>query len=238
MNTTNVPTKPAGNDGATGADKLVDLKNPTKPDSAATVRDLQNMGWVISATDNGYTDTVKNANKVEFNGEGVEVTGKTVGDVRQITTKVKVDGTTTKIDPTGNVTVATGGLSNNPDGTVRADETNGTIATVGDVANAINNSGWDLDASVENGTNGEVINDPAPARVKPGSKVQVKAGQNIVVKRSGSDVTVSTSKNPTFDTVQVGGNNGPKVGSDREGNVRVAKADGTPSKITNVARGT
>ncbi|EIG26092.1 hypothetical protein HMPREF1054_1530, partial [Haemophilus paraphrohaemolyticus HK411] len=61
-----------------GTDKLVDLgTNPKKGDkplseetlnSAATVRDLANMGWVVSAKDNNYTNTVKNANKVEFKG--------------------------------------------------------------------------------------------------------------------------------------------------------------------------
>ena len=78
--------------------KLVNLgTNPKKDDkplseetlnSAATVRDLANMGWVVSAKDNNYTNTVKNANKVEFKGDnGISVTGK---DVTQ------ADGTVTR----------------------------------------------------------------------------------------------------------------------------------------------
>ena len=78
--------------------KLVNLgTNPKKDDkplseetlnSAATVRDLANMGWVVSAKDNNYTNTVKNANKVEFKGDnGISVTGK---DVTQ------TDGTVTR----------------------------------------------------------------------------------------------------------------------------------------------
>ena len=76
------------------ADKpnLVDLVGtkdaPVNKNAAATVGDLQNMGWVVSAKDNNYTNTVKNANKVEFKGDkGISVTGK---DVTQ------ADGTVTR----------------------------------------------------------------------------------------------------------------------------------------------
>ena len=73
--------------------------------SAATVRDLANMGWVVGAPENGYVDTVKNANKVDFKGEnGISVTGKTNDKgVREITIsvaegKVTNDVTVTKAD--------------------------------------------------------------------------------------------------------------------------------------------
>ena len=94
-----------------GTDKLVDLgTNPKKGDkplseetlnSAATVRDLANMGWVVSAKDNDYTNIVKNANKVEFKGDkGISVTGKNVTQengsvIREITISVK-DGEVVK----------------------------------------------------------------------------------------------------------------------------------------------
>ena len=55
------------------------------------------MGWVVSAKDNNYTNTVKNANKVEFKGSaGISVEGKTTTDgVREITISVK-DGEVVK----------------------------------------------------------------------------------------------------------------------------------------------
>ena len=96
-----------------GTDKLVDLgTNPKKGDkplseetlnSAATVRDLANMGWVVSAKDNNYTNTVKNANKVEFKGKnGISVTGKDVtqkdGTVtREITVAIAEGSVTDKV---------------------------------------------------------------------------------------------------------------------------------------------
>ena len=53
--------------------------------SAATVRDLANMGWIVSsnkttdALGEAYKDTVKNANEGKFSGTGAAtVSGKTV----------------------------------------------------------------------------------------------------------------------------------------------------------------
>ena len=75
---------------------LVDLVGtkdaPVNKNAAATVGDLQNMGWVVSTKDgNGYTDVVKNANQVDFKGgTGISVKGETTKDgVREITISVK-----------------------------------------------------------------------------------------------------------------------------------------------------
>lgn len=68
---------------------LVDFAN-SNPNNAATIGDLQNMGWVVSAPGNSYSDQVRNANEVQFVGEGTAiVTGKTDDKgVRTITVKV------------------------------------------------------------------------------------------------------------------------------------------------------
>ena len=75
---------------------LVDLVGtkdaPVNKNAAATVGDLQNMGWVVSTKDgNGYKDVVKNANQVDFKGgTGISVKGETTKDgVREITISVK-----------------------------------------------------------------------------------------------------------------------------------------------------
>ena len=75
--------------------KLVDLVGtdaaPVNKNAAATVGDLQNMGWVVSTKDgNGYKDVVKNANQVEFKGTGLAtVTGETdKNGIRTITVNV------------------------------------------------------------------------------------------------------------------------------------------------------
>ena len=80
---------------------LVDLSKPengqpkVSDNTAATVGDLRNMGWIVSADKktgdltNAYSDTVKNANEVKFVGAGTAiVSGDTVDGVRTITVKV------------------------------------------------------------------------------------------------------------------------------------------------------
>ncbi|WP_153066467.1 YadA-like family protein [Haemophilus haemolyticus] len=73
-----------------GKSGLVDFSN-SNPNNAATVGDLQNLGFVVSTSDNGYSDQVRNANKVDFKGgNGIEVTGKTTADgTREITVSMK-----------------------------------------------------------------------------------------------------------------------------------------------------
>ncbi|MDU5639440.1 MAG: hypothetical protein E6037_10210, partial [Haemophilus parainfluenzae] len=80
---------------------LVDLvgttEAPVNKNAAATVGDLQNMGWVVSTKDgNGYTDVVKNANQVDFKGTGLAtVTGETDKEsgIRTITVNVDAQKT-------------------------------------------------------------------------------------------------------------------------------------------------
>ena len=105
-NATDVAPNGKPKDGVTPVDKpanvgkegLVDFEN-SKPNNAATVGDLQNLGFVVSAKDNGYTDQVRNANKVEFKGtNGVEVTGKTLEDgTREITVGLKAGKVTNDV---------------------------------------------------------------------------------------------------------------------------------------------
>ncbi|WP_456090469.1 ESPR-type extended signal peptide-containing protein, partial [Neisseria sp.] len=65
--------------------------------SAATVRDLANMGWKVSADkvtgadDKSYSDVVRNADEVKFVGKNAaKVSGKTENGVRTITVDVEV----------------------------------------------------------------------------------------------------------------------------------------------------
>ena len=97
LNVKPVDTNPNGTPTAEAKrPNLVDLvgtdEAPVNKNAAATVGDLQNMGWVVSTKDgNGYTDVVKNANQVDFKGgAGISVKGKTTdGGVREITISVK-----------------------------------------------------------------------------------------------------------------------------------------------------
>ena len=100
LNVKPVDTNPNGTPTAdANKPNLVDLEGtkdaPVNKNAAATVGDLQNMGWVVSTKDgNGYTDVVKNANQVDFKGTGLAtVTGETKGGIRTITVNVDAQKT-------------------------------------------------------------------------------------------------------------------------------------------------
>ncbi len=180
LNTSEVSTKPNGDKKADGkpaeskTEKLIDLagtKAPVNKNAAATVGDLQNMGWVVSTKDgNGYTDVVKNAGKVDFKGgNGIEVTGTTTDKgVREITVSIKEGEVTnyvtvTKADGKTVDAVKIGDTlyERDKDGKPKRDKSNNLITVTpaaGDtvenkgsgfvtgntVANAINKSGWNV----------------------------------------------------------------------------------------------
>ena len=100
LNVKPVDTNPNGTPTAEAKrPNLVDLvgtdEAPVNKNAAATVGDLQNMGWVVSTKDgNGYTDVVKNANQVDFKGTGLAtVTGETKDGIRTITVNVDAQKT-------------------------------------------------------------------------------------------------------------------------------------------------
>ncbi|MEG9544951.1 ESPR-type extended signal peptide-containing protein, partial [Mannheimia sp. HC-2023] len=98
---------------AAGNTTLLNLNNSAVKDSTvATVGDLRNMGWIVSASGNNYTEGVKNANEVKFIGEnGVTVTGATDGNVRNITVKGTKVESKTNTDGSFTITIT------NPNGT-------------------------------------------------------------------------------------------------------------------------
>lgn len=220
--------------------------------------------WKITGNNDATKATdVGNQTTVSFNnGEGTVA----VVDGTKVAYNVNVDGTSTQItyvDDAGNTLVknADGSYTNIKDGStvtsptiknsqvsvafgdVSANTTTGVVATpdtatkaasTQDVANAINGSGFTLTTSnsstgVVSGTTSELIN--------PGETITIDAGNNINITQSGNKVSVATSMTPTFTTVQVGGNSGPVMSGDANGDVKVAKADGSAAKITNVAPG-
>ena len=207
-NATDVAPNGKPKDGVTPADKpknvgkegLIDFEN-SKPNNAATVGDLQNLGFVVSAKDNGYTDQVRNANKVEFKGtNGVEVTGKTLEDgTREITVGLKAgkvtndvivtkeDGTETHAvrgedgkvyqkDPvTGKATTTE--IPVGPKDTVKND--GDSFVNGNAVATAIEKSGWNVGI----GSTDKAFSTEAKAfeKVNPNDNVKYVNGANTTV---------------------------------------------------------
>ena len=217
---------------------LVDLSNmTTTPNSnVATVGDLRNMGWVVSSDKTtgdlgtAYDDKVKNADEVKFVGTGAAVvSGKTENGVRTITVGVTVPSV-----EKGSINTATTGAD---EGKVVANKGDGDkFTTVDTVVNAINNAAWT--ATSAKTTLGELGATASNQLVKAGDTVTFEADKNIKITQDGSKFTFATKDNVAFETVQVGGDQGPKFSKTSDGDIKVSDKDGAnPVKVTNVKDG-
>ncbi len=205
------------------ADKagLVNFAN-SNPNNVATVGDLQNMGFVVAAKDNGYTEQVRNANKVEFTGsKGVSVTGKTLEDgTRQINVSLKEGRVTNTVIITGADGKEVKGVRGADGKIYKKDPKTGkamkeelpikptdTVTNDGDayvtgnsVATAIQKSGWDIGI----GSTDKAFSTEKKTyeRVNPKDNVKFANGDNTTVSmvvdakadRDGATVTTTYVK--------------------------------------------
>lgn len=241
LNTSEVSTKPNGDKKADGkpveskTEKLIDLAGtkaaPVNKNAAATVGDLQNMGWVVSTKDgNGYTDVVKNADKVDFKGgNGIEVRGSTAADgTRVITVSAKEGKVTNKVE----ITKTDGSKVNAViiDGKYYEDDGNGKpktkteipaadiksadnggsgFVTGNTVANAINKSGWNVGltekakADAAFGDSKYALDAGKPEKVNPDDNVHFANGNNTVVKAATVEEVDKDGKTVTNTYIRV-----------------------------------
>ena len=237
LNTKPVETASNGKDGAKPESNLVDLANATTPNAAATVGDLQNMGWIVGAPENGYVDTVKNANKVDFKaGAGISVTGDTKDGVREITIGIK-DGEVVK-----------------PNEDPSSPNTGAGYVTGNKVATAIQKSGFVIGkqtaalASEDFKNEDEKVNPDDQVRFADGNNTKVKLATKESVNNDGTKVTTTTVKvDVTGLPVQYTDENGmpvTKVGDkyftvDKDGNpttTEVKPADLTTNMVNPAAK--
>lgn len=137
-------------------------------------------------------------------------------------TSGKVTVTAANEDAQGNteytVDVKVGSLTSQPDGTATPTNEDGLVIAK-DVADTINNTGWNVTANGQDKT-----------LVKNGSTLDFAQGGNILVTKEGDSIKVSTKKEVAFDKVKVGnasiGTDGINAGANTITNV----ADGVNGK--------
>lgn len=241
LNTSEVSTKPNGDKKADGkpaeskTEKLIDLAGtkaaPVNKNAAATVGDLQNMGWVVSTKDgNGYTDVVKNAGKVDFKGgNGIEVRGSTAADgTRVITVSAKEGKVTNKVEITKNdgskvhAVIIDGKYYERdengkpktdteiPAADIKAADNGGSGFVTGNtVANAINKSGWNVGlaekakADAAFGDSKYALDAGKPEKVNPDDNVHFANGNNTVVKAATVEEVDKDGKTVTNTYIRV-----------------------------------
>ena len=238
-------TPPAKMDPAAG---LVDFAN-SNPNNAATVGDLQNMGWIVGAPTNGYTDQVRNTNKVNFVGTGIAtVTGETdAKGVRTITVNVAnglVDVAKNAGTATGAVTgpkkaaedalkAAQEELANATDDAAKKaaqdkidaaqnalNNAGNLVATAQNVADMINQSGWNATSAA---TTGGEVSGTTKELINPSETVTFEAGKNISITQAENKFTFATKDDVEFNTVKIANPNGATY-TDKNNNPLV-KAD-------------
>ena len=225
--------------------------------NAATVGDVLNAGWNLqgNTTAKDFVTAYDTVNFVDGEGTTVSVTntdGKTstikysanLGDGLEKTNdnkiKVKAADNTLTTDEKG-LKVNTGEIEpvttgTNP-GTVKVkDNDAGKIATVDSVVKAVNSAAWTA-TSAKTGA-GELGKEATNQLVKAGDKVTFEADKNIKITQEAGKFTFATKENVTFNTVQIGGDTGPKLSKSDAGDLKVSGPNGTdPVKVTNVKDG-
>ena len=164
---------------------MIDDKAPTN--QAATVQDVLNSGWNVKVGD-ADPEYIKHGEQVAFiDGKGTKVSGSKDG----IAYDINVDqNSPLSINDDGALTVNVGGFDNTTDGSVKANNPNG-LATAGDVANAVNNSGWNVTTSASTGE----VSGTSKELIKPTNTVTFDAGDNIRIVQSGNQISVGTTRN-------------------------------------------
>ncbi|MDK4679406.1 Knh-like trimeric autotransporter adhesin [Kingella negevensis] len=172
-------------------------------------------------------DAITNLNK--YVNEGWKV-GNTTGVVETITPTEQVNFVNSSTlaanvipNAQGGVNVSfdvlSGNVTVNPNGTTSA--TKPGIATITNVTEAINKSGWNITTN-NNAKTSELIN--------PGKTVSINQGSNIEVKQNGSNITIATAQNVSFNNVHA--NNSISIGNSTTGNVTLTtktNSNGTTS---------
>ena len=167
--------------------------------------------------------------------------------------KVKTDGTTITVGDKG-LQVNTGNITNVTEGdkagTVSVPEADkGKIATIGNVADAINSAAWKATSDKED--SGEVEG-TTEEKVKAGDKVTLKAGNNLKLKQAGKeftyslnpelkDLTSASFKNDAGDTTVINADGmtiTPKAADKKPVSLTKDGLDNGGNQIKNVKEGT
>ncbi|MFB2578981.1 YadA family autotransporter adhesin, partial [Acinetobacter sp. c2-A9] len=96
-------------------------------------------------------------------------------------------------------TAPTAANNNTPAGKVETPDNPSALATAGDIANAINNSGFNVTSGA---IEGGVVSGTSTQLVNPSETVKFQAGKNMVLTQEGNTFTYAVSDTPVFKTVQ------------------------------------
>ena len=246
-----------------GNKTITNVKAGEKDTDAVNVKQLKDeLGKSTVKTSDGLEKDTDGNIKVKPADKSIEVTAEGVkvkpADKSLETTeeglKVKADGTTITVGDKG-LQVNTGSITNVTEGdkagtvAVPEEADKGKVATIGNVADAINNAAWNA-TSGEDGT-GKAEGTTKEA-VKAGDTVTLKAGNNLKLKQAGKeftyslnpelkDLTSASFKNDAGDTTVINADGmtiTPKAADKKPVSLTKDGLDNGGNQIKNVKEGT
>ena len=216
--------------GIDAADKKI--TNVADGNIAAGSKDAVNGGQLHNEISKLNTNIAAAKTEVQSTDKSVTVdgskknptTGATIYDL-----SVNTDGTTITKDANGKIKAntttltTTAGKVNTP---AAADA--GKLMTAGEIANAINNSGFTLTTSASSGT----VSGTSNQLINPGITMTLDAGKNINIIQDGRKVTVATKDQVEFTQVTTTDAAGNKTVTNGNGVTITPAAGGNPVSLT------
>ena len=179
------------------AKDLKGLNSAEFKDASGDVTKITPAGVAVNKADNLNADgSVKDPNKtVSISNTGVNAGGNKVTNVADgavdANSKDAINGSQLY------KAVATTNLTPNSTGKIDAPVDGAKLVNATTVADAINNSGWNVTVNKDGGeAEGKTVK-----KVSPGDTVTYIAGQNIKIKQDGMNFTISTTKDLTAENV-------------------------------------
>ncbi|MEE7026387.1 YadA-like family protein [Escherichia coli :H15] len=151
--------------------------------------------------DNGKTLTKNLGDEIDISGGNEQIKTQVVNDKLTIVANTAAFNKVDTINNDGKVTVNTGD--------------DNKLVTAKNIADAVNNSGWKIQAS---NAGGQLSGAPSEQIVKPGDIVTLEAGKNINIKQEKGNFTFSTVDSPSFTSVILNDGNGGDVSLSTTGN--------------------
>ena len=217
-----------GNGLNNGNNTITGVKNGVAPTDAVNVSQLDAVKAMAKAA---KTEVTSSDNSISITPSTNAATGATVYDLA-----VKTDGTTITKAADGSLKANTTAFTPAADGSIATPADAGKLATAGDIANAINQAGFNLTTTASAGS----VSGSSVSRVNAGKTVTIDAGKNIRVTQNGNTVSIATQDNASFDSVTTGNTKIDNNGLTINGGPSVTQSgiDAAGNKITNVAAGT
>ncbi|WGE81404.1 YadA-like family protein [Actinobacillus equuli subsp. haemolyticus] len=222
-----------------GGNAITNVANGTKPTDAVNLQQLNASKVAVLAGLNTGVTSKPNATTggTDYVVNSWNTTAQAAAN-GNVTVTGTVDNSKNTIDYTIDLTKETKDTITNANVTAHNANTTANLAnTTANTANATVNKGWNITTAKTGTGNAENISD---TNVQMGGKVIITAGDNVNVSQNGSNITIATSKTPTFTRVTAGNTqitnegltiqNGPSITNNgvNAGN----------KAITNVANGT